>query len=327
MAYKEDYSKMDGVWRTIGGRRVFIKKGQSLSEAMRESGKFGKLNKTEKNIETTISKEEEEYKKRQEKIKELEEKIKPTIKKQEVISVVDENGNVKFVGLSNSGNLVLTNDENKALLSTNQRGQHFKEQLLEKGYKENVYIRETKKEVPYSIRKPIEEEIFALKMGFNSYEEYSAHQKILNEKRIQKLKNEYEKSYVSKIANKKYEVFNSFYNPEDREDNYYNQIVFSEAIVRKAKQLFGVEERHSSATSGSKFGDSIYLVDKETGIEVRLSNHSLPETDERAYNRERYGGTRWDKEVVLDQYTMSEIASLKTEKEFNDYLKQLFGRN
>jgi hypothetical protein len=30
----------DGVWRTIGGRRVFIKDGQSLSDAMKESGKF-----------------------------------------------------------------------------------------------------------------------------------------------------------------------------------------------------------------------------------------------------------------------------------------------
>lgn len=31
-----------GVWRTISGRRVFIKDGQSLTDAMRESGKFSK---------------------------------------------------------------------------------------------------------------------------------------------------------------------------------------------------------------------------------------------------------------------------------------------
>lgn len=30
----------DGVWRTIGGRRIFIKNGQDLSEAMKDSGKF-----------------------------------------------------------------------------------------------------------------------------------------------------------------------------------------------------------------------------------------------------------------------------------------------
>lgn len=33
----------DGVWRTISGRKVFIKKGQSLTEAMKESGKFKDL--------------------------------------------------------------------------------------------------------------------------------------------------------------------------------------------------------------------------------------------------------------------------------------------
>ena len=63
MAYKEDYSKMDGVWRTIGGKRVFIKKGQSLSEAMRESGKFGKIKKqiTDKEIRTTDWDKSNEY--------------------------------------------------------------------------------------------------------------------------------------------------------------------------------------------------------------------------------------------------------------------------
>ena len=37
------YDDIGGVWRTIGGRRVFIKDGQSLSEAMIASGKFKNL--------------------------------------------------------------------------------------------------------------------------------------------------------------------------------------------------------------------------------------------------------------------------------------------
>lgn len=37
-----------GVWRTIGGRRVFIKDGQSLTDAMRESGKFVDSKKVDK---------------------------------------------------------------------------------------------------------------------------------------------------------------------------------------------------------------------------------------------------------------------------------------
>lgn len=33
----------DGVWRTVKGRRIFIEEGQSLSDAMRKSGKFEDL--------------------------------------------------------------------------------------------------------------------------------------------------------------------------------------------------------------------------------------------------------------------------------------------
>lgn len=32
----------NGVWRTVGGRRIFIKEGQDLASAMKESGKFKK---------------------------------------------------------------------------------------------------------------------------------------------------------------------------------------------------------------------------------------------------------------------------------------------
>ena len=39
---------VNGVWRTIGGRRVFIKDGQDLSSAMKESGKFSRVAKNQK---------------------------------------------------------------------------------------------------------------------------------------------------------------------------------------------------------------------------------------------------------------------------------------
>lgn len=42
---KKKYDSEDGVWRTIGGRRVFIRTGQSLSSAMKESGKFNSIKK------------------------------------------------------------------------------------------------------------------------------------------------------------------------------------------------------------------------------------------------------------------------------------------
>lgn len=38
-----------GVWRTIGGRRVFIKDGEDIETAMKKSGKFKNTNKQNKN--------------------------------------------------------------------------------------------------------------------------------------------------------------------------------------------------------------------------------------------------------------------------------------
>lgn len=40
----------DGVWRTVGGRRIFIRNGESLSSAMKRSGKFKKDNKKDEKL-------------------------------------------------------------------------------------------------------------------------------------------------------------------------------------------------------------------------------------------------------------------------------------
>lgn len=37
------FKETDGVWRTVGGRRIFIKNGDNLSTAMRKSGKFDSI--------------------------------------------------------------------------------------------------------------------------------------------------------------------------------------------------------------------------------------------------------------------------------------------
>lgn len=53
-----DKENEEGVWRTVGGRRIFIRNGQSLSDAMVESGKFSrnKPNSRWKNV-TDVSEE------------------------------------------------------------------------------------------------------------------------------------------------------------------------------------------------------------------------------------------------------------------------------
>lgn len=56
-----------GVWRTVAGRRIFIKNGQSLTDAMKNSGKFQKDN-LQKKLKNQLKKEDEE-------IQEIEEDI------------------------------------------------------------------------------------------------------------------------------------------------------------------------------------------------------------------------------------------------------------
>lgn len=41
-------SDLGGVWRTVGGRRIFIKDGEDLATAMKNSGKFGNKEQNEK---------------------------------------------------------------------------------------------------------------------------------------------------------------------------------------------------------------------------------------------------------------------------------------
>lgn len=59
----------NGVWRTVGGRRIFIKEGQDLASAMKESGKF----KTAEKKKQSQNKEDERKNKIEELKKELEE--------------------------------------------------------------------------------------------------------------------------------------------------------------------------------------------------------------------------------------------------------------
>jgi len=69
------YNDQDGVWRTVGGRRVFIRNGQSLSDDMKESGKFSR-----------VAKNQELYKKVDEENKKINELVKKEEKKKDISS-------------------------------------------------------------------------------------------------------------------------------------------------------------------------------------------------------------------------------------------------
>lgn len=47
---KLSFDDSDGVWRTVGGRKIFIRTGESLSSAMKNSGKFKSAKKKDYNV-------------------------------------------------------------------------------------------------------------------------------------------------------------------------------------------------------------------------------------------------------------------------------------
>lgn len=71
MAKKYDFDDSDGVWRTVGGRRIFIKNGQDLASAMVESGKFKNLRSNYKKAKEKDEKEKQD-KEWKEKVEKLE---------------------------------------------------------------------------------------------------------------------------------------------------------------------------------------------------------------------------------------------------------------
>lgn len=281
-----------GVWRTVGGRRIFIKDGQSLEDAMQESGKF------------VTSKLQKYYK--------------------------DKNTGKYIARIINGEYWALTDDKEKALLTKRDvemlesSSKYLKKKNIDPEMKEETL--QVPVEVDWYEKKTLQEELTAREHGFKTYGEYKKSQQEKLNKEIEKSKKTYEDSYVYKNKNARYNPYDIYFDSESTIGNnnqLYNNEVFSELIKRKAKQFMDIEETHASARKGSKFGNSIYLKDKKTGNEVRISNHELPDTAEREYNQAKFGH-RWNKEIILDQTTMEEIANIKTEKEFKKYIQKMF---
>lgn len=356
-------SDIGGVWRTVGGRRIFIKDGQSLDNAMKESGKFGENSQEQKKIyikfndyikmidDVAENGTLEEIEKKQKELKnyifmteeEQKEKIKGLENKLSEKEIVEnpgyilykltneETGDVRYAKCNDNGTVEFRRDKEKAtkLRPDSKKLEEIKKVCQEHGYKvENIGKKQFKEETyKYlgSFRDKIERELETVKGGL-SREWMADDIKYYNSKlSTAKDKKIYEDSYVYKNARKDLDKYNSnWYGQGDRENPMANPAVFSELIKRTATKMGDIEEVHSSAKSGSKFSNSIYLKDKNTAVEVRISNHSLPETAEREYNREKYGGTRWDKELVLDRATVNELIGIKTKKEFENYVKKLF---
>lgn len=85
-----------------------------------------------------------------------------------------------------------------------------------------------------------------------------------------------------------------------------------EAIAREARKR-GLEIRHTSNEGGRVTSRYIKI---PGGGEVRVSDHELPSTPQREYQREVSGGPRWTNEIVVDDWRL---------KSLDDYMKDIIG--
>jgi hypothetical protein len=77
-----------------------------------------------------------------------------------------------------------------------------------------------------------------------------------------------------------------------------------EAVVREAKKM-GLTVRHTSKGKDGRV-TSRYIV-RPDGSEVRISDHYLPDTAQRASNREFSGGPRWVNDIVVDDWNKTTL--------------------
>lgn len=99
---------------------------------------------------------------------------------------------------------------------------------------------------------------------------------------------------------KEVERYNELYGEDAFSDRFYSNDAAKkatlESIQREAKKR-GIEIVHSSGKASAKNASSLYLKHPDFG-EVRVSDHNLPETPERAYKRENWG-KRWNGEYII----------------------------
>ena len=206
---------------------------------------------------------------------------------------VYSNGDVTRYITKENGKYKLTDDPAKAI-AVKPSEQSAVDAYVASQYKKNplrmIGTEQVAKpaKLSYAEKNLINAEISALRNGFESVTDAKAYDQKRKTERLKADKASVDGSYFDKAARKG----EPFYVEQGGEIicSYQSAV---RTIVSEAKRM-GAEEVHTSAKRGSKFGSSVYL--KMNGVEVRISDHHLPQTMERSdinYNQ------RWDDEFVL----------------------------
>lgn len=306
----------NGKWITLeNGVHLFLEDGQTVENAIEKNIKKEETDK--KTYETANKLAEKGYTKNeiadiQTKIKDIKDKLGAKEKKN--IAKVNYKGEDYYIAVDlQTGNMYRTKEiENASPISSKKL-----EKLKQKYDNISLEEKEFNKNLSYSEKSSLEEQLKALESGYLNIAKYKQDKEIQQKEQKEQKVKDYENSFIKTLQ------------LSTDEDAYYSSIdefrtqPFISALSRYIKKELGGKEIHTSAKSGSKYGSSVYLdVD---GTEIRISDHELPQTAERESRHEQYG-TRWDKELVLTNSKMQDIIKLKTKEEFDNYVKGLFDK-
>lgn len=169
----------------------------------------------------------------------------------------------------------------------------------------------------YTIKQKLKNELEMLVRGFNSIAEMTDYDEKQAEETFKEDVSLLEKSFLSKVTNKQFFTTNET-------DNiiHYSPSVVMEIIAKYADEKLDAKEVYHSSISKNKYQSSVYL--KAGNIEVRLSDHDIPAYGNR--NDIDYK-TRWNKDLVIDETAILDIAQITNEKDFTEYVKELFTDN
>lgn len=252
---------------------------------------------------------------REAKIQSLTEELNATYEKKVYVLKIKETKD-KYFGMRHSG--AFANINTPFPMSKNQYKKAIR-YLTERGLINKYETEETQVKAKivrgYFEEQAILEKIEALKKGYDTPQEYKEaiekerHKWYLEDKTV---------AEMSIFTKKQTDKEKAYYDWESDNKIEFNYNSFAQTITKEAKKQ-GAIVIHTSAKKGSIYGSSIYL--KKGDVEIRLSNHELPQIMDRTLDNYE---TRWDREEVLDQISMKNWSKLKTEDELRNKVKQLF---
>ena len=307
-----------GVWRTVSGRRIFIKEGQSLSSAMKESGKFkGIAKKSKGNYDNLQQYEVYERADKLANSKDVDYETKDKINK--LLNRID-NANRR------SGNAQKPTEELRELLKENEnRANTEKRDVSKNVYDKKVYSKD------FQGQKEKAKDELDMKEK-NYFKEIDKHDYANKEwsKRVKELQEDY---YNSK--NKYDENFNEkMKSVKANESNYKDVIEYNDYIARKNANKI-MEERVKPTISGvlrEKMMDEYYEQFRNAERKnAEIKNKFAKPEDKYSYTPayatwkekiDKITGTKYDEDGTIKEYKNKTFSGRElTNDEFMEHLE------